>query len=86
MNFRLTLFEQPAPGICCFLRRFDPDPEIPLELDNNTEEKVDLNGRYMHFLKDNECNKGKNHRVAVGQDCCAKAPVHITEARPVQVG
>jgi hypothetical protein len=40
----------------------------------------------MHFLKDNECNNGSNHNVSSQGDCRAKAPIHISEAGPVQVG
>ena len=65
-----------------FLCRFDPDPVFPLVLDNNTDDN--LNGKYMHFLTDRDCNNGENHSTQ--GDCHAKAPIHISEKRSVQVG
>jgi hypothetical protein len=67
-----------------FVCRFDPDPEIESVLDNNTDENVDLSGKFMRFLKDRECNNGENHSTQ--GDCRAKAPIHISETRSVQVG
>ena len=70
--------------IVAFVCRFDPDPEIESVLDNNTDENVDLTGKYMRFLKDRECNNGENHNTQ--GDCRAKAPIHISQTRSVQVG
>ena len=53
------------------LRRFDPEDES--ELANNTEDGVDLEGKYMRFLKDRECNNGENHTTQ--GDCRAKVPI-----------
>ncbi|CAB4043703.1 Hypothetical predicted protein, partial [Paramuricea clavata] len=61
---------------------FDPDPEIGSVLDNNTDDSIDLSGKYMRFLKDRECVNGENHSKQ--RDCRVKAPVHISEARSVQ--
>ena len=64
--------------------RFSPDDTS--EVQSNTDDNIDLNGKYMHFLKDRECNNGKNHNVSSQGDCRAKASIRISEAGPVQVG
>jgi hypothetical protein len=74
----------PTLSLCYFLCRFNPDGVS--EVQSNTSDNTDLNGKYMHFLKDNECNNGSNHNVSSQGDCRAKAPIHISEAGPVQVG
>ena len=66
-----------------FLCRFNEDTGIGSVLDNNTDDHVDLRGKYMRFLKDRECKNGENHSTE--RDCRAKAPVHIAETRSVQV-
>jgi hypothetical protein len=63
------------------LRRFDPEDES--ELANNTEDGVDLKGKFMRFMKDRECNNGENHTTQ--GDCRAKVRIHISETRSVQV-
>jgi hypothetical protein len=74
----------PSPVNLYILYRFSPD-DIS-EVQSNTDDSIDLNGKYMHFLKDRECNNDRNHNVSSQGDCRAKTPIHILEARPVQVG
>ena len=52
-------------------------------LDNNTDDDVNLRGKYTRFLKDRPCNEGRNHTTQ--GDCRAKAPITISETA-VQVG
>ena len=61
----------------CFLYRFDLDPDLETRLYNNTDEDVNLRGKHMHFLKDRECDNGRNHSTQ--GDCRAKAPININE-------
>jgi hypothetical protein len=63
------------------LCRFDPEDES--ELANKTDDGVDLEGLFMRFLKDRECNNGENHTTQ--DDCRAKVPIHISESRSVHV-
>jgi hypothetical protein len=78
----LTLISTRKPLIFVdVLCRFDPDDE--LDLPNDTDDGVDLKGKYMRFLKDKKCNNGENHTTQ--GDCCAKVLIHISETRSVQV-
>ena len=52
-------------------------------LDNNTDDDVNLSGKHMRYLKNRECNKGRNHSTQ--GDCRAKAPINISKTL-VQVG
>ncbi|XP_028409879.1 uncharacterized protein LOC114532546 isoform X2 [Dendronephthya gigantea] len=72
INYHLPLMD--------YTLRFDPDTES--ELPNNTAKNVDLRGKFMRFLKDNECNNGTNHSTQ--GDCRAKAPIHVSETISVQ--
>lgn len=47
-------------------------------LENSTDDNVVLNGKFMRFLKDRECNNGTNHGTDDAGDCRAKVPINTS--------